>query len=378
MLVNSACMRFFIDRLAVKCGMSVFLMAAFLSVSSFATHPERDSRAKQINLIIRQIGHQLLLQAGDSTSRVMPVTEVRPGSFILSFENEFVFSHDSLWQLSHDLLPEPRFPAGYTVTVHDCNHGYIVYGFEVNGPSPDILACTGRHQAPGCYTIEFAFNDLYAGIEVKKAQPDNAKVDDVIPESESPHLTVQNENEQIDEPANGTVIDYQNEATQTTSDDDPFVVTKAATIGAASGFSLPGLVSSAMLVMLGIALFVVRFRQLLPGEKKPDFNAIKESPQLPSLGKFLFDVTNQRLLIDSDVVSLTDKECRILGLLNQNYGELISRDELMQQVWISEGVITGRSLDMFVSKLRKKLSRDPELRITNVHGKGYKLVSQSD
>lgn len=45
----------------------------------------------------------------------------------------------------------------------------------------------------------------------------------------------------------------------------------------------------------------------------------------------------------------------------------------MQEVWISEGVITGRSLDMFVSKLRKKSSRDPDLRIIIIHGKGHKL-----
>jgi DNA-binding response OmpR family regulator len=51
----------------------------------------------------------------------------------------------------------------------------------------------------------------------------------------------------------------------------------------------------------------------------------------------------------------------------------VPRETLMQKVWIDEGVITGRSLDMFVSKLRKKLSSDPALRITNVHGKGYKL-----
>ena len=62
-----------------------------------------------------------------------------------------------------------------------------------------------------------------------------------------------------------------------------------------------------------------------------------------------------------------------LELLNKNFGVLISRETLMQKIWINEGVITGRSLDMFVSKLRKKLSSDPELRITNVHGKGYKL-----
>ena len=101
---------------------------------------------------------------------------------------------------------------------------------------------------------------------------------------------------------------------------------------------------------------------------------VKETvPELPALGKFLFDVKGQRLLLGSEVISLTDKECRILELLNNNFGELIPRETLMQKIWISEGVITGRSLDMFVSKLRKKLSGDPELGITNVHGKGYKL-----
>jgi DNA-binding response OmpR family regulator len=79
------------------------------------------------------------------------------------------------------------------------------------------------------------------------------------------------------------------------------------------------------------------------------------------------------LLLGSEVISLTDKECKVLKLLHQNFGELIPRETLMQEVWINEGVFTGRSLDMFVSKLRKKLSLDPELRITNVHGKGYKL-----
>jgi len=77
--------------------------------------------------------------------------------------------------------------------------------------------------------------------------------------------------------------------------------------------------------------------------------------------------------LESEVISLTDKECKVLKLLHKNFGELIPRETLMQEVWINEGVFTGRSLDMFISKLRKKLSHDPELRITNVHGKGYKL-----
>jgi DNA-binding response OmpR family regulator len=110
------------------------------------------------------------------------------------------------------------------------------------------------------------------------------------------------------------------------------------------------------------------------GRQNQNYAIIKESiTELVALGKFLFDVKDQRLLLGSEVISLTDKECRILELLNQNFGELIPRETLMQKVWINEGVITSRSLDMFVSKLRKKLSSDPELRITNVHGKGYKL-----
>jgi DNA-binding winged helix-turn-helix (wHTH) protein len=129
---------------------------------------------------------------------------------------------------------------------------------------------------------------------------------------------------------------------------------------------------------LGIALLIGRgrFRKTvkLLGVKEQNKPVIKSSAsEYPALGKFLFNVKGQRLLLGSEVISLTDKECKVLELLHENFGELIPRDILMQKVWIDEGVITGRSLDMFVSKLRKKLSADPELRITNVHGKGYKL-----
>ncbi|MFM7428554.1 MAG: helix-turn-helix domain-containing protein [Flammeovirgaceae bacterium] len=75
---------------------------------------------------------------------------------------------------------------------------------------------------------------------------------------------------------------------------------------------------------------------------------------------------------------MTDKESRILTLLNRNIEQLTLREELIQHVWTDEGVITGCSLDMFISKLRKKLSADPDLRITNIHGKGYRLEILND
>jgi DNA-binding winged helix-turn-helix (wHTH) protein len=97
-----------------------------------------------------------------------------------------------------------------------------------------------------------------------------------------------------------------------------------------------------------------------------------------TVGRFVFDTTLQHLRMGEETISLTDKECRILTSLNRNIGKLTLREELIQEVWTDDGVITGRSLDMFISKLRKKLSADPDLRITNVHGKGYRLEIVSD
>lgn len=103
-----------------------------------------------------------------------------------------------------------------------------------------------------------------------------------------------------------------------------------------------------------------------------------ETNPVYTIGRFIFDTTHQHLRIGEETVSLTDKECRVLTSLHRNIGRLTLREELIQEVWTDEGVITGRSLDMFISKLRKKISADPDLRITNIHGKGYRLEMISD
>ena len=176
MRVNSSLKGIFNKRLALGSGIpiaiGIVMPAIFFIASSFTKRSDGDLRAKQVNLIIRQIGHRLLLQAGDSTSRVLPVTEIKKGTFLLEFENEFVFSHDSLMLLAQGLLPKAQFPSGYTVTVQDCLNAGIVYGFQLNNSSPDLLACRGRSQPSGCYTIEFAFPDFYENVEQKKADID--------------------------------------------------------------------------------------------------------------------------------------------------------------------------------------------------------------
>jgi hypothetical protein len=353
-------------------GISIVMLAIFLIASSFTKHSNPDLRVKQVNLIIRQIGHRLLLEAGDSTSRVLPVTEIKKGTFLLKFENEFAFEHDSLMMLSQVLLPKTEFPSGYTVTVHDCSKADIVYGFQLNNTSPDILACRGRSEPQGCYTIEFAFPDFSPKVEEKKSaieepteEPKSSKVDshETNPKPEDfKTMTTDDDIDKLTEELRSFKVGPPDtnpklEASKTTNSD----------------YSLVNLVYVGMLVLLGVTFLIGRFGKILTGQNQ-DNSKIKESLQkLAALGKFLFDVKDQRLLLGSEVISLTDKECKILALLNKSFGELIPRETLMQEIWINEGVITGRSLDMFVSKLRKKLSSDPSLRITNIHGKGYKL-----
>jgi hypothetical protein len=86
-----------------------------------------------------------------------------------------------------------------------------------------------------------------------------------------------------------------------------------------------------------------------------------------------FHLTNLLLKIDDKQLTLTYREAKLLDFFFQHVNQVLERDRILQAVWEDEGIIVGRSLDVFVSRLRKKLKADPELNIVNVHGVGYKL-----
>lgn len=368
MRVNSAFTGYF-NRLLMSSGIAIAMLAIFFIASSFEKHADPDLRVKHVNLIIRQIGDRLLLLAGDSTSRVLPVTATKDGTFLLNFENEFVFNHDSLITLTQNLLPKTEFASGYTVTVHDCMNGDIAYGFSMNNTSPDIVPCRGRIQPPGCYALEFAFPDLSESIK-QKATGSYQLAESVKADRQK----AKRKSEELKTAATGydqTDTEEFKSAKTVSQEGNSKLESKIKTFD----YSLRNLIYGGIL-LLGVTLLILRFRKILKPIPVQNQNhiVIKESiPELPALGKFLFNVKGQHLLLGTEVIDLTDKECKVLELLHNNFGELIPRETLMQEVWINEGVITSRSLDMFVSKLRKKLSADPNLRITNIHGKGYKL-----
>ncbi len=91
------------------------------------------------------------------------------------------------------------------------------------------------------------------------------------------------------------------------------------------------------------------------------------------IGNYLFYEQTQRLIIGTEEILLTSKEAKLLGILAAAPNQIIDRNRLQKEVWEDEGVIVGRSLDVFMSKLRKKLEHDTAVKIISIHGKGYKL-----
>jgi len=76
---------------------------------------------------------------------------------------------------------------------------------------------------------------------------------------------------------------------------------------------------------------------------------------------------------NQEKILLTEKETQILAILLEHIGDLVSREFFFQQIWMKEGVITERSLDMYISRLRKKMNVLPNVQIANQRGKGYYL-----
>src|SRR5690606_439857 len=91
------------------------------------------------------------------------------------------------------------------------------------------------------------------------------------------------------------------------------------------------------------------------------------------LGSMSFDTEARKLMMNGKTIELTRTETRVLRIFALSPNETIERSRLQKEIWEDEGVIVGRSLDMFISKLRKKLEPDPAVKIVVIRGKGYKL-----
>ncbi len=91
------------------------------------------------------------------------------------------------------------------------------------------------------------------------------------------------------------------------------------------------------------------------------------------IGEYVFDYANFTLKNGETTQSLTQKEADVLKILSINVGNIIKREEILLPIWGNDDYFSGRSLDVFISKLRKYLREDKRIEIQNVHGVGFKL-----
>jgi len=92
-----------------------------------------------------------------------------------------------------------------------------------------------------------------------------------------------------------------------------------------------------------------------------------------NIGSFQFYPEQHKLIQKAIEIALSKKECELLEIFVANANQIVTREALTKKVWEDNGVIVGRSLDTYISKLRKKLQKDSTIKLTNVHGIGYKL-----
>ena len=93
------------------------------------------------------------------------------------------------------------------------------------------------------------------------------------------------------------------------------------------------------------------------------------------IGKFTFDTQKQVLMVDDKVTKLTTKESELLSLLCAHVNEILERNFALKTIWIDDNYFNARSMDVYITKLRKHLKDDPAIEIINIHGKGYKLIA---
>ncbi|MFZ5554546.1 MAG: response regulator transcription factor [Bacteroidota bacterium] len=92
------------------------------------------------------------------------------------------------------------------------------------------------------------------------------------------------------------------------------------------------------------------------------------------IGNYKYDLLKQELVHNSKVQKLTTKENELLKLLAKNVDGIVERNYALTAVWGDDSYFNGRSMDVYITKLRKYLSADPSIEILNVHGKGFKLL----
>lgn len=108
--------------------------------------------------------------------------------------------------------------------------------------------------------------------------------------------------------------------------------------------------------------------------RSADTNKIDEENPIFTFGKYQFDFNRQLLIIGKTKNKLTSKESALLRLLCENSNNVLDRSVALNKIWFDDSYFNARSMDVYITKLRKYLKADPKVELINVHGVGFKLV----
>lgn len=134
-------------------GSSIIIIVILISAVAFI-NKNNEIPEKHVEVVLRDIGHQLLLSVNDSTSRVMPVKKINETRYQISFQNDFAFISDTLINIVQRTFQKAALATDYIVNLRNCKQNETVFAFEINSQTGDLTPCRGRKLEVGCYVIE--------------------------------------------------------------------------------------------------------------------------------------------------------------------------------------------------------------------------------
>src|SRR5450432_750524 len=138
-------------------GLLILLFMAVVCLA-FSMTGNNDFDFARREVLLRRIGHEILLQSGDSVSRVLRVKKIAENEYQISFENAFTFQPNLLVNTTQRLLAKDPLASDYVVNVLNCDNASVAYGYAISkNKKDDIVACIGRRQPTACYMINIKF-----------------------------------------------------------------------------------------------------------------------------------------------------------------------------------------------------------------------------
>lgn len=253
--------------------------------------------SKRTKIALRDAGHKLLLSNQDSTSLILPISELETNKFQIAFSKTLSFEPSTLVSIVKESIEISNLPEYYLVEVLQCNDREVAYSYQMSAEKEStIIPCGSRYLPEACYLIDVKF--------INKEEV--ASINDVV-------------------------------------------------------------FKTIIFLTLASLIFFLKIKTKNSKKARP------ENVPSEKIGSFYFYPDQNKLVKEAEEIALSKKECELLALFVANPNQIIKRDELTKRVWEDNGVFVGRSLDTYISKLRKKLKADTSIKLTNVHGVGYKL-----